>query len=172
MSKILAPIDFSDCSHGLVDHAADLARRLQSELVLCHVISAPTEGADAPLAEGDGARRLLQDEARDTLLGFAQRARKTGIEVGICLAEGTPAQAILGAAERYGVEFIVMGTHGRRGVLRFALGSVAENVARRAAVPVMTVRTQHRPECDAINCAVCGSHRSPMQARVAAELDG
>lgn len=156
--SLLVPVDFSDCSRGLVDRANELAVRLDTSLRLLHVTpDVPrAEDADCLDAESDA---LLRDLARRTTVPTQVETRA-----------GDPGAQILDAAGD--AEMIIVGTHGRTGVRRLLLGSVAEHVVRRAEVPVLTVRTQHRPECAASSCAACTSHVTPCEDRIRVDAEG
>jgi len=67
---------------------------------------------------------------------------------------------------------ILMGTHGRSGVIRAWMGSVAEAVLRGATIPVMTLRTQHHPGCKAASCAVCSLGKTPVERAILGEVEG
>lgn len=139
---ILVPIDFSTCSERALDYALTLAERLDATVHLVTAIAAAMPGLDsllsdqtdaAPRREGIGALQKLT------------AARSTLAKVGRLIAlPGDPRDAILQVANELHVDLIVMGTHGRRGVSRLVLGSVAEEVVRRAPCPVLTVR-QEKP---------------------------
>ncbi len=171
--RLLVPIDFSDCTNGLVDQATELAARTGGSVTLLHAIQAPPGLGDAPL-DGDArtADELLTGESRALLDRFAMRARARGVRATCITRAGAPEEVILAAATECEADMIMMGTHGRRGVQRMLLGSIAEQVIRRAEIPVITVRTQHRPECEARSCAVCATDRTAMQRRLELELEG
>jgi nucleotide-binding universal stress UspA family protein len=141
---ILHPTDFSSCSRGAFDAACSMARDLGARLVLLHVAQPAEVHAlelvnVMPEASPDDWREQL--ERRLQWLGTDCE----GILVERWLEEGDPVREILGVAKEAGADLIVMGTHGRRGLGRFLLGSVAEEVLRRAPCPVLTVKKQ-RPE--------------------------
>ncbi|MFT5460053.1 MAG: nucleotide-binding universal stress UspA family protein, partial [Myxococcota bacterium] len=172
MADLLVPIDFSDCTYGLVDRAAALARQLGVGVVLLHVTEVPLGGADLTLPDGSDAHTALDTESIALLNGYSDRVGKLGVPVRVVTRHGAPGDTILAAATEMAPSMVMMGTHGRTGVARMLLGSVAEHVLRRARVPVVTVRTQHRPECTPASCATCDTHRTPAMRRVEAELDG
>jgi nucleotide-binding universal stress UspA family protein len=134
---IVVPTDFEDASMKALELAKDLAGRVDAEVALVHVYALPVytyPGLEPALLPGfhsevmAAARRALEQ------LGAAQGGLKT------VLREGDAATEILDVAKELGARFIVMGTHGRKGLSHFFLGSVAERVVRRSAIPVMTVR--------------------------------
>jgi nucleotide-binding universal stress UspA family protein len=137
--KILFPTDFSEASEGAWQMAQDLAAQTGAMLLIVHVCSPPAyTGSEmyyiaAPHDEA-GLRQRLQ-----SLLPSDPAVRHSH-----CLLSGDPAGEILRLAEEEQVDLIVMGTHGRTGLLRLLHGSVAEAVVRRASCPVITVK--HLPE--------------------------
>jgi nucleotide-binding universal stress UspA family protein len=87
--------------------------------------------------------RQAQDAARanvgEHLSKLADKMNKSGMVVSRVVLEGNPAETILDYAEKNGVDLIIMATHGRTGIPRFALGSVADKVVRSSSVPVRVV---------------------------------
>ena len=124
LRRLLVPVDGSGAADAAVRWASALARASGAEVHLLHVLP----DADPP-PEG-GAPRALQ------LLGAHGRHLR-GLPVCHAVEHGAPAAAILAYAEEQDVELIVMGTHGRRGVRRLLLGSVAEAVLHGARVPTL-----------------------------------
>jgi nucleotide-binding universal stress UspA family protein len=147
--KILVPTDFGDSSKAAAEAALDLARRFRVPLVLTHVYAIPsTINKGVPFLPIADYVQLVEDEARSALNNEASRVRELGADVGTLLMStvlkaGSAWEQILEAAEKLDVGLIVMGTHGRRGLPRALLGSVAERVVRLSPVPVLTV---HGPE--------------------------
>jgi len=168
---LLVPVDFSDCTRGLVDRAADLAARLGVGVTLLHAVEPPAGLIGATLPGGSAAAQLSV-ESDNQLRYYLARIRAKGVDATGITREGAPEKVILESAESMEAEMIMMGTHGRRGVNRMMLGSIAEYVLRRAEVPVLTLRTQHRPECEARSCAVCSTHVTATESQLSVELDG
>jgi nucleotide-binding universal stress UspA family protein len=123
--------------------ALGLARRERAALLLLHVLTPPSPfvpiGGELPssyLALLAAARR----DARRRLAALLAQARGAGARARARLVAGGPADEILKVGRRWRPDLIVIGTHGRGGVRRFLMGSVAEHVVRRASRPVLTVR--------------------------------
>jgi universal stress protein A len=142
MAKILVPTDFSEPAKRAEDAAIELARRLGSEILLLHV------SVEAPLYN-EGMRGLVEPRqvyeaqrvwAETTLAARAAEIRAKGVSAHADIRSGVAVDQILRAAEDPGVEMIVIGTHGRGGLSRLFLGSVADRIVRVAPCPVMTVR--------------------------------
>jgi universal stress protein A len=140
--KILVPTDFSDCAAGAQATAVDLARRLGGEIVLLHVL------VEAPLfGEGllSGSRVQSVYDAQRKWAEAALDARTAdlqghGIKASWRAPAGVPFEEIVNIAAEERADMIVIGTHGRTGLNRVLLGSVAERVIRLAPCPVLTVR--------------------------------
>jgi nucleotide-binding universal stress UspA family protein len=141
--RVLHPSDFSRASAAAFARAVELAKASRAELVLAHVMSLPV-----PMA-GDGyIPPKVWEEMETSSRAYAQKqidalvakARKAGVRVKTLLLTGVPHERIVQAARSQRADLVVMGTHGRTGLRRFFLGSVAERVVASAACPVMTVR--------------------------------
>lgn len=142
---ILAPTDFSSCSRHAMEHAVGLAQKYGAEVALLHVYELPTGLLPTTMVPGAAGtllplRDYLVAESRRQLLPQAESLQRAGIPVHPQVAEGRAADAILRAADELKADLIVMGTHGRTGLGRMLIGSVTEQVLRRAACPVYVVR--------------------------------
>ena len=135
-NKILVPVDFSEGSDSALDWATVLARDTGATLLLVHV-------EVIPLTTGGGEYIYAIPEPPTAEL--AERLEKMvptdpNISVIHRMLTGDPAASILRTANAENVDLIVMGTHGRRGITRLLMGSVAEEVVRKAKCPVLTVK--------------------------------
>jgi nucleotide-binding universal stress UspA family protein len=142
---ILVPHDFSSCANHAAALARDVARTHGARIVLIHVAQLPlgldpdsivTPEGGAPMP----ARQFAVLGATEHLEDLATRIRKEGIEVRAQIMIGDTVDEIVRAADRTDADVIVMGTHGRTGVKRIVIGSVAEKVVRLSPVPVLTLR--------------------------------
>jgi nucleotide-binding universal stress UspA family protein len=141
--KILFATDFSPNSAAALEVATALAKERQAELLIAYVEPPPVvyggEEMMTHIAEFDTA------QARQRLEEV--RPADFNVKVRHVLMVGPPARELAGLAEREGVELLVIGTHGRTGLARLLLGSVAEAVMRAAPCPVLTVKpTVVKPE--------------------------
>jgi nucleotide-binding universal stress UspA family protein len=145
--RILHPTDFSESADRAQHRAVGLARGLGAELVLLHVT------ADLPPLYHQGfwgltdAAAVVEEQrkwASDTLQSRIATIVSEGVPARAKVVAGIPVDEIVRAATEDGVDFIVMGTHGRGGLDRMLLGSVADRVIRLAPCPVMTVRGDGR----------------------------
>jgi nucleotide-binding universal stress UspA family protein len=134
--RILVPTDFEGPASRALEVAIELAREHDASLTLVHVWTIPpvyTEGFAWPV-EG------LEEAARKALDADLARVRQRLPGARAVLACGAAWEEILAAAKHNDADLIVMGTHGRRGLPRLWLGSVAERVVRTSPIPVLTVR--------------------------------
>jgi nucleotide-binding universal stress UspA family protein len=135
---ILHPTDFTEHSNNAFQIACALARDYKAKLVLLHVFRM----LGVSLVEG-GVFPVYMDTPRDKLLKKLNEIQPPDptIAVDRLLLEGDAADEILRVADAHDVDLIVMGSHGRGGLSRLVMGSVAEAVNRNADCPVLTVRT-------------------------------
>ncbi|ALA59145.1 universal stress protein [Nitrospira moscoviensis] len=140
VQRLLAPLDFSDSSFDALETALLLARRFAAPITLLHVLEwswLRLNFTVAELAEDAQVRRDI--EARAGRYADLLRAQGVTVET-VIRGGGGPADFIVDTAEAQRSDLIVMGTHGRRGLQRALIGSVAESVLRRAPCPVWTVK--------------------------------
>ncbi|RPH55506.1 universal stress protein [bacterium] len=144
-SRILVAIDENPASERAVEHAAGLAKALSATLRILHVVDMGWLTLGPELAVDVETNAQARRTAGERLLSSARdRARAAGVEAEIKLGEtGAPmeriATEITDEAARWPADMVVLGTHGRRGVERLVLGSVAEGVARQSAIPVLLI---------------------------------
>jgi nucleotide-binding universal stress UspA family protein len=139
IKTILYPTDFSAPSEYAFQVACSLARDYEAKLVVLHVDLPPvTMGEVITYMEPQSYKEKLWDEFR-RLQASEPGIRNLRMETK--LVEGNPAKEILATANEIKPELIVMGTHGRTGLGRLLMGSVAEEVVRKSAFPVLTVKT-------------------------------
>ena len=137
---ILVPIDFSAHAEQALDYACALAAKLGSTVHLVHAVASPPSALQVALTE-DILENLV-NEHREALDKLAEARRATASFGPSTVEVGDPRDTIVGAAQALSADLIVMGTHGRRGLSRVVMGSVAEDVIRHASCPVLTVRAK------------------------------
>jgi len=139
--RILIPLDGSPLGESALDVAVPLARCMDAALVLLSVPDHPMLEyyVDQPIVLAD-LRVRDAERASAYLEAVATRLRATVARVETRIAEGAVADAILMTARSEDADLIVMATHGRSGMGRFLLGSVADHVTRRVSIPVMLIR--------------------------------
>lgn len=133
-NNILVATDFSELGQRAVEQATMMAERLGAKL---NVVSVLTLGTDY---ETPQAEEAALEERRIRLAALETQLVQTGRLGRALILVGDPTTTILRAAEDLQVDLLVLGTHGRRGLSRLALGSTAEQVMRRAHVPVLVVK--------------------------------
>ncbi|POG54646.1 universal stress protein [Haloferax marisrubri] len=141
-SRILFPTDGSDCADAALDHAIEHARTYDATLVGLYVADVREVGYAAPALSLERVREALLESGEQVLGRVAERAREAGVEVETAVTEGTPASEIIRHADERDIDLVVMGTHGRSGIDRYLIGSVAERVVRGSDAPVLTVRQE------------------------------
>jgi nucleotide-binding universal stress UspA family protein len=145
-NKILLPTDGSNHSFKAAKYVAELAKICSSEVTLLHVLK--TSVADDPIeVEADTWISPIEDEKKIKERGkkVVEKTKEIFTESKIPVETkyfiyGHPSKAILETAEKENFDLIVMGSHGLEGIKRFALGSVADRVARYSSCPVFIVR--------------------------------
>lgn len=136
---ILVPVDFSKSSEVALDYAMGLARETRSQLLLVHVVTDQPTMVPLPLRDEFFAE--LDMEARDSIKKLAGRKKLDAKKYRFVALQGNDAaQMIADQAKKSRVAMIVMGSHGRTGVQRLVLGSVAEKTLRYADCPVLIVK--------------------------------
>lgn len=135
--NILVPTDGSAGMSTVIDHAEELAAVHGATLHALHVTNTASL-ADLPMESSwDGVSQALKEQGKEAIEEVEKWV--DAVEVKTEVLDGSPADRIVSYAEENDCDCIVMGTHGRSGVDRLLLGSVAERVIRRARVPVTTI---------------------------------
>jgi nucleotide-binding universal stress UspA family protein len=141
----LVPVDFSKASERALDHAVKLGKENNAKLLLLHVI--PNSAMMMGGHEAGTAQMLLeyekamQEDADKNMKSLVKRKKLSpGAHRAVILKRGDPAQRIAEQAKKSRVAMIIMGSHGRTGLKRLVLGSVAERTLRYASCPVLIVK--------------------------------
>jgi nucleotide-binding universal stress UspA family protein len=140
LSRLLVPVDFSDCSLDALEYALLFARRAGASIRLLHVLEPVCYGLDFTLPHATKSERL-REQMNKRLSDLAVAISDSGVTAHVQLRGGLPSDSILDSARTEPADLIVMGTHGRRGLSHALSGSVAEAVLRKATCPVLTVRS-------------------------------
>lgn len=138
---ILVPIDGSDCSLYALEIAAAFAREQQARLTVCTVVD-PAKAAAMAFGEASMAAaclNALDDEGKALVQDAAKRVQAV-TPADVAVLDGAPVDAITDYSHQIGADLVIIGSHGRTGLPRLFLGSVAEGVIRNASAPVMVVR--------------------------------
>jgi nucleotide-binding universal stress UspA family protein len=139
--RILIAVDENPIAAHAADYGIDLAHRLGAEVGFIHVID--PSGAIAPESgvPADKMAAMAEQEGKRLVAAFRQRlpAQLTALEF---VQIGRPASKIVEAAKQWPADLIVVGSHGRTGITRTLLGSVAEGIMRHATCPVLVVKAK------------------------------
>lgn len=175
--RILCPSDFSPGSRRALQYAIAVASPVHAEIVILHVLQLPLPAEDTAMPVWMPPEPGLRTALLERMAGFAAPAEAAGLVTRLELHEGDPADEILEAADDLEADLVVMGSHGRRGVVRWVLGSHATRVRELARCPVLTVSGgPTEEEADApvaiggILCAASGSEHSPATVDYACRL--
>ncbi len=140
MQRVLAPLDFSDCSLDALEFAIFVAKTFDAALTIQHVLAPVAFGLDFTLRHVE-ERRQQRKQVESWLSDLASSLDSQGLRVTQVVTAGEAADSILGRSQEQRCDLIVMGTHGRRGISHLVSGSVAEGVLRKATCPVLTVKS-------------------------------
>lgn len=148
LQRILVGVDFSPEAEAALAHATQLAQQMSARLILAHIVPLPTEVVEdstydpifrAQIASADlGA--LHRTQSADLLQDLASRCGQLGLEVESVLVDDNPSDGLARVADEMGADLLVVGTHGRTGLKRVLLGSVAERAVRLAHVNALVAR--------------------------------
>jgi universal stress protein A len=134
IKKIICPVDFSELSRKALQYSNEFARLSNAKVFLVGVIE-----NDPTITYSHGLEKE-RAESDQKLLALIEEEKMAGIIADYVIYEGFAEECILDYAKRQEADLIIMGSHGRRGLKRMILGSVAEHVIRRAPCPVLVVK--------------------------------
>jgi len=143
-SRILVPVDLTEGSRAVLDYALQLARPFGATVDVIHVWEPPQYVAPDLLVAAPGwnslsLEQVAVDTARKEMTTLLQGLEVPPVPVKQRVLVGEAASTILELTEKEGFDLVVMGTHGRRGLPRLLLGSVAQKLVSRAPCPVLTL---------------------------------
>lgn len=148
MKTILAPIDFSTATNGVIESAATLARVTQSKIVLIHVVQPPVMTSDYGLAleNFQAAIEISEKHSTKRLAEITEgiRLRHPELAVETQQGSGPPIAEILDAAKKTDAAYIVMGSHGHNAIYDLLVGTTTHGVLRKATCPVVIVPPPQR----------------------------
>jgi nucleotide-binding universal stress UspA family protein len=145
--RVLLPLDGSELAEVVFSYATQLAARMGLDLVLLHVAS-PHERDLVPLhrAYVERAAEALKREAEELQKKTGIQPKGGGVTARGEIAVGHPGEEILECALRHNIDLILLSTHGRSGIRRWALGNIADKILRASNIPVWLVRAGVREE--------------------------
>lgn len=139
VKHILVPVDYSHSGDAAMAYAASLAREHDAELHLVHVYEQPFAYVDGGFATTPAPSVPPADlESEEAKLN--EITPEKGVKFRRRFIVGGPADELVNYAKEAGIDLVVMGTHGRTGLNRLLMGSVAEGVVRRSPCPVLTIK--------------------------------
>jgi len=137
---IVVATDFSPSAEAALDHALALAERLKARVFLVHTYQLPLIGfPDGVVAASAELASRIINQAQEALSEAVAKRAGSGVEIVPILKQADPRDGLLEVAKEVSADLIVMGTHGRRGLARALIGSVAESLVRASPLPVLTV---------------------------------
>lgn len=140
--RIAVALDASDAAQEALAVALQLAKTVRAEIGVCSVVDPIVIAGTAPPSPAMGlVIRDLEVEARRLVAEAVERVHEAGIRASGQACSGVPAFELLRYTDAFAADLIVTGTHGRRGLKHFLLGSVAEAILREASTPVLVVRS-------------------------------
>jgi nucleotide-binding universal stress UspA family protein len=144
---ILVPTDFGEPSEVALEYAIEYAKKFEAEIVLMHAYEIPIMGFPdgAIVATAELTARML-DGARAGLDHQVNSHAGSGVQMRALIKQGDAYRMVNDTAEEVSAGLIVMGTHGRKGLSRALIGSVAEKVVRTSQIPVLTVHPGPLPK--------------------------
>ena len=143
--KVLVPLDGSEVAECALPHLQAIASGCDVvDVVLLRVIGPLPVPGDYLIGEGDRVRieSRYRAEAQSYLEKMVKQIKEGGLNVRADIIEGGAAESIVDYVDKHGINLVIMATHGRSGIGRWALGSVADKVVRRLNVPVLLVRAR------------------------------
>ncbi len=143
IKEVMIATDGSETSERAAKVGIDIARRSGGRVTAIYVVDvfrlAHLPGYAAFPGLKDKLMELMQKEGREATADVEKHALEAGISCQKIVAEGDPADELLRISGKAGMDLLIMGSVGRTGLTRFLLGSVAEKVVRRSAVPVLLI---------------------------------
>jgi len=141
---ILVPLDGSHFSEAVLPHIQTLAQTLDAEIILLHVNVEPSAEFDplsSPLSPPIEIKKI-KVKTKEYIKKVCANLEKQGVRATYLIRDGAVAETILEVAETMQADMIAMSTHGRTGMLRLLMGSIAEQVVHRSQILVALIRPQ------------------------------
>ena len=139
--RLLVPIDFSEVAPVLANWVKNLAKKLKAKIYVLYVLEdlSAYEGIYVDLKTLGELEETLYEGAKKSMEDFMKTHFSDYPEVEPIIERGEVVETIIEVAKEKGVDFIVMGTHGRKGLDKILFGSVAEGVVKNSPIPVITI---------------------------------
>jgi nucleotide-binding universal stress UspA family protein len=140
--RIIVPVDGSDLATQVIPHVEALAKAFSAQVIVLWVTPPVSTVAGMPVASEERWKAEDDELAGPYLTMIEQRLRDGGVEPTVERDDGSPAEVIVERARTLAADLITMTTHGRSGIQRVVMGSVAEGVVQRSECPVLLVRAR------------------------------
>lgn len=165
LSRILAPVDFSECSEKAARYATTLARQFNSEVVFLHVVRplTPALSPELVVLDTDPMNVKLHEEAAKQLARWRRKYVSMARVKAVVRSGFSIQKEIIDAARETDADLIVLGAHDKSGLAHLFSGSVAEQVVRHAPCPVLVLREHER---DFVASEDAEAEEEPVRARV------
>lgn len=144
--RIVVPTDGSAGTRRAIDHAVRLATTHDATIHAIYVVNSARYAGFSMETAWEGVDSMLREEGEEAVAEIERIADSHDVPVETTVLDGSPSTEIVRYADEEHCDLIVMGTHGRGGINRLLLGSVAERVVRSSAIPVLTVRVGEPPD--------------------------
>jgi nucleotide-binding universal stress UspA family protein len=138
--RILVPVDFVEHTDRLLDYAIEFANKFNAAITLVHAYQIPVFGfPDGGYIAAADVATQMSNAAQGRLDSLVESRKTSGVPIDGVLRDGIAWEEINAVAAEVKADIIIIGTHGRRGLARALLGSVAENVIRTSTLPVLVI---------------------------------
>jgi len=141
IKRILVPTDLSDLSLSSIEYASSLALFFKAEMYVMHVMdNEPLLAIGMIDANAEEIIRAIEQKSKNEMSRFFSKKITRGRSISCIVRRGNPYEEIVKFSNEEQIDLIVISTHGRSGLAKILLGSVAEKVVRYSSVPVLTVK--------------------------------
>lgn len=142
LSKILCPTDYSKTSDKAVRYAIELGRKVDAHVRFLHIMQPENIAEKTAFSYGVSKKGGKADVVSEEFRKLLMDEKKKGLSADILILRGNPYDAIIEQNNAWGADLLVMGSHGRTGLNRILMGSVAEAVFHAVDVPVLLVKQE------------------------------
>jgi nucleotide-binding universal stress UspA family protein len=140
LSKILCPTDYSATSDNAVRYAVEFARKVGAHIRFLHILTPVTAPANLAAGSETPSAPVEDDDIPESFSRVLMAETKKGLSADVRVLKGDAPKVIAEQAGNWGADLIIMGSHGRSGLQRLMMGSVAEEVFRSSDIPVLLVK--------------------------------
>jgi nucleotide-binding universal stress UspA family protein len=146
LRRLLVPVDFTETSDRALDYAVELARKFDAAVTVLHAYQIPVYGfPDGAYITAAELASQISNAAQQRLDALIDARKTAGVQMDAILRDGVAWEEINDLAREIHADLIIIGTHGRRGLARALLGSVAENVIRTSTLPILVIHGPREP---------------------------